>query len=98
LNGLIFKVHSLYMDITQWIGIVAGILTACSMLPQLIKVIKNKEAEDISLKMLVVLMCGIAMWIVYGIFRDDWPIIVTNSFSLLVNITLTFFRVKYRNR
>ena len=86
------------MDITQWIGIVAGVLTASSMLPQLIKVIKNKEAEDISLKMLIVLMSGIAMWIVYGIFRDDWPIIVTNSFSLLVNITLTFFRVKYRHR
>lgn len=68
------------------------------MLPQLVKVIKNKEADDISMKMLVVLMSGIAMWIVYGIFRDDWPIIITNSFSLLVNITLTFFRVKYRNR
>ena len=86
------------MDITQWIGILAGVLTASSMLPQLVKVIKNKEADDISMKMLVVLMSGIAMWIVYGIFRDDWPIIITNSFSLLVNITLTFFRVKYRNR
>lgn len=86
------------MEMTQWIGIVAGVLTASSMLPQLVKVIKKKEAEDISLLMLVVLMTGIAMWIVYGIYRDDWPIIVTNSFSLLVNITLTFFRVKYRNK
>ena len=68
------------------------------MLPQLIKVIKEKEAEDISILMLVVLMAGIALWVVYGIFREDWPIIITNSFSLLVNITLTFFRVKYRNR
>ena len=68
------------------------------MLPQLIKVIKKKEAEDISILMLVVLMAGIAMWIVYGIYREDWPIIVTNSFSLLVNIMLTFFRVKYRNK
>lgn len=86
------------MEMTQWIGIVAGVLTASSMLPQLFKVIKNKEAEDISMKMLIVLMSGIALWIVYGIFREDWPIIITNSFSLLVNITLTFFRVKYRNR
>lgn len=68
------------------------------MLPQLIKVIKEKKAEDISILMLVVLMAGIAMWIVYGVFRDDWPIIITNSFSLLINITLTFFRVKYRNK
>ena len=68
------------------------------MLPQLIKVIKEKEAEDISILMLVVLMAGIAMWIVYGVFRDDWPIIITNSFSLLINITLTFFRIKYRSK
>ena len=86
------------MNTTQWIGIIAGVLTASSMLPQLIKVIKKKEAEDISITMLVVLMSGISMWIVHGIFREDWPIIVTNSFSLLINIVLTFFRVKYRNR
>ena len=86
------------MDKTQWIGIIAGILTATSMLPQLIKVIKKKEAEDLSMKMLIVLMSGIALWIVYGFYQDDIPIIATNIFSLLINLVLTGFRVKYAHK
>ena len=83
------------MNITQIVGIAAGVLTAISMLPQLIKMVKEKKAEDVSITMLLVLMAGLAMWIAYGILRQDWPIIVTNSFSLLVSITTATLRVKY---
>jgi MtN3 and saliva related transmembrane protein len=91
-DNLILHYH---MNITQIVGIAAGILTAISMLPQLIKMVKEKKAEDVSITMLLVLMAGLAMWIAYGILRQDWPIIVTNSFSLLVSITTAILRVKY---
>lgn len=84
------------MDTTQWIGIIAGILTASSMLPQVIKIAREKKAEEISLVMLLVLLGGIALWIVYGVMKKDMPIIVTNSFSLLVNIVLMILRIKYK--
>jgi MtN3 and saliva related transmembrane protein len=83
------------MNLTQIIGITAGILTAISMLPQLIKIVKEKKAEDISITMLLVLLSGLALWIVYGFMRDDIPIIATNSFSVLVNITIVVLRIKY---
>jgi MtN3 and saliva related transmembrane protein len=83
------------MNWTQIVGLFAGICTASSLLPQLIKTIKEKKAEDISKGMLFVLMTGVATWIVYGILRDDFPIILTNSFSLLLNITMVFLRFKY---
>ena len=84
------------MDWTQGIGIAAGICTATSLIPQVIKTIKEKKAEDVSLITLLVLGMGIALWIVYGIKRDDMPIIATNSFSLLVNITMVVLRIKYK--
>jgi MtN3 and saliva related transmembrane protein len=84
------------MDTTQIIGLTAGILTASSLLPQLTKTIKEKEAEDISLLMLLVLLSGISLWIFYGIRRDDFPIIITNSFSLLLNVIMIFLRIKYK--
>ena len=83
------------METTQLVGIAAGVLTAASMLPQLIKIIKEKKAKDVSLIMLLVLISGISLWIVYGFLRDDMPIIVTNGFSLLVNITTVILRLKY---
>ena len=84
------------MDMTQIIGLTAGVLTASSLLPQLIKTIKEKKAEDISLVMLLILLSGICLWIVYGIKRDDFPIIATNSFSLLLNIIMIVLRIKYK--
>jgi MtN3 and saliva related transmembrane protein len=85
------------MDSTQIIGLVAGILTASSLLPQVFKTLKDKKCEDVSLAMLFVLQAGIILWIVYGIKRDDFPIIATNSFSLLVNITMVVLRIKYKS-
>ena len=86
------------MDKTQLIGIVAGVLTSISMLPQLIKIVKEKKAENVSILMLVVLIIGLGLWAVYGVIRKDMPIIITNSFSVLLNITVLVFRIKYRNR
>jgi MtN3 and saliva related transmembrane protein len=78
------------------VGTAAGIFTACSLLPQLYKIIQKKKATDISILMLIVLFCGVGLWIYYGILKKDLPIIITNSFSLLVNIGIIFFSVKYR--
>jgi MtN3 and saliva related transmembrane protein len=86
------------MEMTQWIGIAAGVLTASSMLPQVIKVLKEKKAEEISLLMLIVLISGISLWIVYGVMKKDLPIIATNAFSLLVNIVLMVLRIKYKEK
>jgi MtN3 and saliva related transmembrane protein len=85
------------MNWTQIIGLTAGILTASSLLPQLIKTLKEKKAEDVSIGMLLVLQAGVILWIVYGFKRDDLPIIVTNCFSLALNIAMTIVRIKYKH-
>ena len=82
----------------QIVGIIAGIFTAASLIPQLIKTFKTKKGEEISIVMLITLLCGIATWIYYGILRKDLPIIVTNSFSFLLNIILVVLKGKYKKR
>jgi MtN3 and saliva related transmembrane protein len=77
------------------IGIVAGIFTSSSLLPQVIKILKEKKVEDLSMTMFVSLLIGIILWVIYGIMRDDWPIIVTNSFSVLLNFLILFLKFKY---
>lgn len=84
------------MDWTQAVGLFAGICTASSLLPQLIKTIKEKKADDISKTMLFILLTGVATWVVYGVLRNDLPIIITNSFSLLLNIFMIVLRIKYK--
>ena len=83
-------------NIATYIGIGAGTLTAISLLPQLIKILREKKADDISYGMLFTLLAGLAGWVVYGILKEDYPIIITNSFSLAVNSLITFFSIKYK--
>lgn len=84
------------MNWTQVIGLAAGVCTSTSLIPQVVKTIKEKKAEDVSLLMLLVLGTGIILWIIYGIKKNDLPIIATNAFSLLVNITMMILGVKYK--
>lgn len=83
------------MNWTEIIGLTAGILTSSSLVPQLVKTIRDKSAEDISIGMLIVLSLGVGTWVVYGALRNDLPIIVTNAFSFLLNITMIGLRLKY---
>ncbi|WP_164122913.1 SemiSWEET transporter [Sphingobacterium sp. xlx-130] len=73
------------------IGITAGILTSLSMLPQLIKVIKERDVQTLSPVMIVVLLAGVSLWVLYGFIKSEWPIILSNAFSVLVNTTLLFY-------
>ncbi|MGZ5190182.1 MAG: SemiSWEET family sugar transporter [Flavisolibacter sp.] len=86
------------MDLTQIIGLAAGVLTASSLIPQVIKTLKEKKAEEVSLIMLFVLQAGLILWIIYGFQKDDLPIIVTNCFSLFVNIVMVVLRIKYTKK
>ncbi len=83
------------MDTIQIVGTAAGVLTAVSMLPQLIKIIKEKKADDVSIFMLVMLNTGLILWSIYGFMKDDMPIIFTNCFSILLNITVLVLRIKF---
>jgi len=79
-------------------GITAGILTAMSMMPQVFKTIKTKKAEHISPLMLIILIAGVSLWVAYGCMKKDGPIILTNSFSVLVNGCMLFLRWKFREK
>lgn len=86
------------MNLIDLIGTVAGILTSISMIPQLIKVLKEKKVEDVSLLMLIVLLLGVCLWVVYGIMKEEWPIILSNGFSVLVNTILLIYYFIYRKK
>lgn len=87
----------LAVAVSKIVGISAGVLTGASMVPQVIKMFQEKKASQVSIFMLLILVTGLALWTWYGFLKEDWPIIVTNSFSLIINGLMIFLRYKYRN-
>lgn len=85
------------MNTTTIVGIIASISTAVSSLPQLLKLCREKSAENVSLGMFWVLVAGLGIWVWYGILKSDWIIITANSFSFLVNLATVFLSIRYKN-
>ena len=81
-----------YIDI---LGLFAGACITISTVPQILKVWKTKKVKEISLKMFGILTFGIAIWIVYGILKNDLPITITNSVSLVLNLIMVYFILHY---
>jgi len=67
------------------------------MLPQLIKVLKEKDVENLSGGMIGVLLTGVSLWGVFGFMKNELPIILSNCFSVIVNSILLIYYFKYRN-
>ncbi len=79
------------------LGIVAGTLTSVSMLPQLIKVLKEKNVDDLSWIMILILILGLSLWVWYGLLKNELPIIFSNAFAVLVNVCLLICYFLYKN-
>ncbi len=84
------------MDIYQTVAMVAGAMIIFTTLPQLIKISKTKEVDDLSIGMFLILIIAEALWLYYGFHIKDLPLILTNGLSMIVvgaNIGLI---LKYR--
>lgn len=77
------------------LGSLAAILTTSSYIPQLIKVLRYKHTQSISLGMYVILTLGITAWLGYGILIHSPSIIWANSLTLLMTLAILFCKLKH---
>ena len=80
------------------IGLIAGICTTVSFIPQMIKILKTKQVRDLSSYMYVILTIGIFLWLTYGILLGELPIVLANSVTLCFCIFVLFSKVRYGRR
>lgn len=86
------------MDLTTFIGVVAGFCTTIAVVPQIIRTWRTKEVKDVSIKMFFVLITGVTLWCIYGILKKDLPIIITNSLSIVLNLSMLYFIIVYSKK
>ena len=83
------------MSFETALGLLAGSLTTIAFLPQGIRTWRTRSTADISLVMFLILCTGIALWLVYGLIRGDWPVIIANGFTLVLASTILFFKLRH---
>jgi MtN3 and saliva related transmembrane protein len=85
------------MNVYDIIGYIATFLTIITGIPQLIKIIKNKKSNDVSLSMFVILAIAQILWVVYGIYRSDVQIIITNVIAGFITLFIIYITIYYNN-
>ena len=79
------------------LGYVAGLLTAFTFLPQVLKTWKTKSAKDVALAMFVIAFTNQVLWLAFGILREDPVIIITNAVMLLMTGLMISLKLKYNH-
>ena len=82
----------------EFFGYFAAILTTVAFLPQLIKTLKTKKADDVSLVTLIMFICGVAFWIIYGNAISSLPILIANVITFILNFSILISKIYYAKK
>lgn len=85
------------MDWEEVLGLIAGVCTTVAVIPQIRKAWKKKQVNDVSPGMFAILMLGLGLWVLYGVIKNDIPIIATNAVAFGLNSFMFYLMIKYKN-
>lgn len=82
-------------DLNTLAGTIAGFCTTVAFVPQVLRVLKTRHTQDISLAMYAIFVVGISLWIVYGVMIASPPIIITNAITLLLAGAVLVMKIRF---
>lgn len=86
------------VDWKEGVGFVGGMLFVVQYIPQIAKIIRCKQSDDISMAYLYISLLASATTLAYGVMIDSISIIVTVSLSIGCKVVLFGLKRKYDTR
>ena len=83
------------LPLTEWIGFAAACLTTASFLPQALLTFRTRNVSGISLGMYSAFTTGVALWLVYGLLLQSWPMVLANAITLVLALAILLMRLRY---
>lgn len=77
------------------IGFTGATLTTIAFLPQVIKTIRMKKADEISLIMYILFCIGLLCWMIYGLTIINFPLIFANGIALVLASIVLYFKIRF---
>ncbi len=65
------------------LGMVAGLCTSFSFVPQVLKAWRHGDTEALSKRMYVAALMSYSLWIVHGLLIASTPVILFNALNLI---------------
>lgn len=76
-------------------GVIAGLCSMASFVPQIIKIMKERDASSVSLRMYAVTAIGFSCWTIYGVLSGSWPVALANTVCLVLVLVILTLRLRF---
>ena len=83
------------MDMLTILGLVATAFTTSSFIPQVWTTWRTKDVSGISLTTYIIITIGLFLWLLYGIFKQDTPLIIANAVMVVLTLSITVMKLRY---
>lgn len=80
------------------VGVAAGLCSMSSFVPQILKILRERHAESVSLRMYIVTVTGFVLWTSYGFLLGSWPVWLSNAVNLALAATILTLKLRYDAR
>lgn len=77
------------------IGALAALITTLGWVPQVVKLARERKADNISLIATGSIAAGVALWAVYGVLIGSWPVIVANVLTLMFVGAIVVMKLRF---
>jgi MtN3 and saliva related transmembrane protein len=78
------------------VGYAAATLTTLAFIPQTLHSWRSRDLSGVSLGMYSLFTIGVALWLLYGIVLDSWPIIIANAITLALAGSVLFLKLRHK--
>ncbi len=76
-------------------GWIASFLCTLILVPQIVKAMKTRHTDDVSMYMLIISVAGNAFWAAHASMTENIPLIVGATLISIMSILLIIFKFKF---
>ncbi len=82
--------------LSDLIGYAAATLTTLAFIPQTLHSWRSRDLSGVSLGMYSLFTAGVALWLLYGVILESWPIIIANAITLALAGSVLFLKLRHK--
>ncbi|MBV1901794.1 MAG: SemiSWEET transporter [Kordiimonadaceae bacterium] len=82
----------------EYVGYAAATFTTYAFVPQAVKVWREDDTRAISLGMYSMMVTGIALWLAYGLIINSYPLIISNTITFAIALTILYKKISHVRR
>ncbi len=83
------------MELDVLFGWIASALCTLILVPQIIKALKTRHTDDVSMFMLILSVSGNGFWALHAVLTQNIPLIVGASLISIMSIMLIVFKFMF---